>query len=307
MIKHGFMNPTLTIFTPAYNRAHTIGRTYESLCRQTCKDFEWLVVDDGSKDNTRELVEGWIAESLIPIRYIYQDNQGMHGAHNTAYRNITTELNVCIDSDDYMPDDAVEKIVTFWKKHGSDKYAGIIGLDKAMGGDIIGTRFSENLKETTLMGFYDAGGIGDKKLVYRTSVINQYPEYPIFEGERYVGLAYKYHLVDQDYPLLVLNEVLCIVEYQTDGSSMNMYRQYWNNPKGWSFYRKEEMKVTKDWKRKMIVNIHYVSSSIMAHNRHLIKESPNKVMTIIALPFGVALYLFIKYKVKNHRLLKVNV
>ena len=102
---------TLTIFTPAYNRAHTIGRTYESLCRQTCKDFEWLILDDGSQDNTRQLVESWIAEDKIPIRYIYQQNQGMHGAHNTAYRNITTELNTCIDSDDYMPDDAVEKII----------------------------------------------------------------------------------------------------------------------------------------------------------------------------------------------------
>ena len=97
--------PVLTIFTPAYNRAHTIGRTYESLCRQTCKDFEWLIVDDGSSDNTRVLVEGWITENKIPIRYIYQQNQGMHGAHNTAYRNIETELNTCIDSDDYMPDD----------------------------------------------------------------------------------------------------------------------------------------------------------------------------------------------------------
>ena len=76
---------TLTVFTPAYNRAHTIGRTYESLCRQTSKDFEWLVVDDGSKDNTRELVENWIKEGKIDIRYVYQENQGMHGAHNTAY------------------------------------------------------------------------------------------------------------------------------------------------------------------------------------------------------------------------------
>ena len=300
------MNHTLTVFTPAYNRAHTIGRTYESLCRQTCKDFEWLVVDDGSKDNTRELVEGWIAENRIPIRYIYQENQGMHGAHNTAYRNITTELNTCIDSDDYMPDDAVEKIITFWKEHGSEEYAGIIGLDQAINGGIIGSCFPDDLKETTLMGFYDKGGTGDKKLVYRTSIINQYPEYPIFEEERYVGLAYKYHLIDQDYKLLVMNEVLCMVEYQMEGSSMNMYQQYWNNPKGWSFYRKEEMRMTKGWKRKMMVNIHYVSSSIMAKNRHFIKESPNKIMTILAIPFGIALYYFIKHNVKKNRLLKVN-
>lgn len=95
---------TLTIFTPAYNRAHTLGRTYASLLRQTCDDFEWLIVDDGSKDSTQSLVEGWIQEGKISIRYIYQENQGMHGAHNTAYRNIYTELNTCIDSDDYMPD-----------------------------------------------------------------------------------------------------------------------------------------------------------------------------------------------------------
>ena len=144
------MQKTLTVFTPAYNRAHTIGRTYESLCRQMCKDFEWLVIDDGSSDNTRELVEGWIAERKIPIRYIYQENQGMHGAHNTAYKNITTELNTCIDSDDWMPDDAVEIIVNLWKEKGSERYAGIIGLDYASTGGLIGTEFPEGISESTL-------------------------------------------------------------------------------------------------------------------------------------------------------------
>ena len=83
---------TLTVFTPAYTRAHTIGRTYESLLRQTCKDFEWLVIDDGSTDNTRELVEGWIKEDKIPIRYIYKENGGLYTGYNTAYANIDTEL-----------------------------------------------------------------------------------------------------------------------------------------------------------------------------------------------------------------------
>ena len=134
---------TLTVFTPAYNRAHTIGRTYASMCRQTCKDFEWLIIDDGSSDNTRELVEGWIAEGKVPIRYIYQQNQGMHGAHNTAYRNIDTPLNTCIDSDDYMPDDAVEKILKCWQEKGSDKVAGLVGLDVTEDGQVIGTGFPE--------------------------------------------------------------------------------------------------------------------------------------------------------------------
>lgn len=295
--------PILTIFTPAYNRAHTLGRTYASLCRQTSQDFEWLIVDDGSSDNTKQLVDGWIQENKISIRYIYQQNQGMHGAHNTAYRNIHTELNTCIDSDDYMPDDAVENIVSFWKEHGSDKYAGIIGLDKAEGGSIIGTSFPANLKETTLYGYYAQGGKGDKKMVYRTDVINQYPEYPIFEGERYVSLGYKYQLIDQDYKLLTLNKPLVIVEYQQDGSSMNMYKQYWNNPKGFAFIRKMDMKLVPSWKRKFEACIHYVSSSIRSKNKRFIQESPLPFLTILAILPGILLYEVTKYKVtKNQKM-----
>ncbi len=290
---------TLTVFTPAYNRAHTIGRTYESLCRQTCKDFEWLVIDDGSSDNTKELVEGWIKENKIPIRYIYQQNQGMHGAHNTAYANITTELNTCIDSDDFMPDDAVENIVYFWKQNGSDKYAGIIGLDQVESGEIIGTEFPDAMVETTLQDFYLKGGKGDKKLVYRTDVITKYPPYPLFEGERYVGLAYKYMLIDQDYTLLTLNKPLVTVEYQADGSSYNMFKQYWRNPKGFAFYRKAEMVTTKSLKRKLMVCIHYVSSSIISRNWKFIQESPEKLLTILTIPAGILLYYKIKRSVKN--------
>ena len=83
------MKPILTIFTPAYNRAHTIGRTYESLKKQNCKEFIWLIIDDGSTDNTSELVEQWKNESCgFEIRYIYKENGGMHTAHNIAYENI---------------------------------------------------------------------------------------------------------------------------------------------------------------------------------------------------------------------------
>ena len=296
---------TLTVFTPAYNRGHTIWRTYESLCRQTCKDFEWLVVDDGSTDNTKDLVESWIAEGKILIRYIYQQNQGMHGAHNTAYRNITTPLNTCIDSDDYMPDDAVEKILDCWHKYGSDKLAGIVGLDVKEDGQLIGTKFPQDMITTTIHGFYSSGGKGDKKYIYRTDVIKRYPEYPLFEGERYVGLAYKYMLIDQDYELITLNEPLVIVEYQQDGSSFNMYKQYWNNPRGTAFYRIAEMKTTRSLKRKLMVCTHYVSSSIISRNRHFIQESPLKLLTILCIPSGIALYFFIKYKVRKGSFMKI--
>lgn len=319
--------PTLTIFTPAYNRAHTIGRTYESFLNQTCHDFEWLIVDDGSSDNTRQLVESWLDDNgkvvkgnclsgrsqaalWLRIRYIYQENQGMHGAHNTAYENISTELNTCIDSDDYMPANAVEKIVTFWNARNEidrNKYAGIIGLDiDDKNRKVIGTPFPDGMKSTTLGGYYRNGGKGDKKLVYRTEIIRNTPPYPIFEGERYVGLNYKYHIIDRTHELLVLNEPLIIVDYQTDGSSSGMYRQYWNNPRGWSFYRKFEMEQDCGLKRRFMLCIHYVSSSIIAGNKAFLSESPKKFLTLCAIPFGCLLYLRIRRGVKNNIRLKVN-
>ena len=291
---------TLTIFTPTYNRAHTIGRTYESLCRQTIKDFEWLIIDDGSTDNTRQLVEGWIAEKKIHVRYLYQENQGMHGAHNTAYKNIYTELNTCIDSDDWMPDDAVEKIISFWKKNGSNSVAGIMGIDANKDGVIIGEQFPTELKKTTLRGYYeDFKGNGDKKLVYRTSVICNTPDYPIFEGEHYVGLAYKYNIVDELYPLLVSNDVYVIVDYQDDGSSRGMWRQYWNNPKGFAFFRKFDMQQTRLWRRKLLDNIHYVSHSIRSGNDKFFQESPMKWLTLFSILPGFLLYLTNWYLVKK--------
>lgn len=288
---------TLTVFTPAYNRAHLLPRLYESLCRQTSDDFEWLIIDDGSSDNTNELVGQWILENKIPIRYIYQENQGMHGAHNTAYRNIKTELNTCIDSDDYMPDNAVELILKKWNSIDQLKYAGIIGLDALASGQVIGTKFKTAY--TTLEDFYLAGGKGDKKLVYRTDVVNRYPEYPVFEGEKYVGLGTKYLFIDKEYQLATLNEVLVIVEYQENGSSNTMFAQYLNYPKGFIYNRITTMQYSKSMKRKFIEAIHYISSCIVLKKRNFLKDSPEKLLTFLAIPFGMMLYLLIQYKVRG--------
>lgn len=167
----------LTIFTPTYNRAHTLPRTYESLCKQKNKDFVWLIIDDGSSDNTEELVKNWQKEnSDFTIEYVKKENGGMHTAHNVAYKNIHTELNMCIDSDDCIAENAVEKILNKWDKIREQGYAGIIGLDADFNGKVIGKEFPVDMKETTLSSYYTKGGFGDKKLVYRTDVIQKYPE-----------------------------------------------------------------------------------------------------------------------------------
>jgi len=289
----------LTIFTPAYNRAHTLARTYESLRRQDCKDFVWLIVDDGSTDETAKIVREWQnKETEFEIRYLHKENGGMHTAHNAAYEVIDTELNVCIDSDDCLAEGAVKKIKTAWEKVQGKDYAGLIGLDADMNtGKIIGAGFPSDLTETTLGGYYAAGGSGDKKLVYRTDVINSVPPYPVFEGEKYVGLVYKYTLIDQKYKLAVLDEVLCEVEYQPDGSSGTMFRQYLKNPKGFAFLRKVSMQYPQSAKRLLMDCIHYCSSSQISGNKNYIKESPKKFLTVLCTPAGWLLTCWIRKKV----------
>lgn len=282
--------PLLTVFTPTWNRRDCLIRCYESLAAQTCRDFVWLVIDDGSSDGTEELVRGWIAEGKIAIRYVAKENGGMHTAHNAAYEHMDTELNVCLDSDDCMPEDAVASILDFWRAHGHAGVAGLVGLDADREtGALIGTPFERDGGETTLTGFYARGGRGDKKLVYRTALMQSLPPYPVFPGEKYVGLGYKYMLADQVAPLLTLNKVLCLVEYRQDGSSRNMMRQYIRNPRGFAFLRKEAMRLQPSALRRFVEAAHYVSASILGKNAHFLRESPRPWLTLAAVPFGAVL------------------
>lgn len=275
-------------------------RTYESLLQQDCKEFIWLIIDDGSTDNTAELVKSWQSkENGFEIRYIYKENGGMHSAHNTAYAHIDTELNTCIDSDDKLAPGAVRMILDKWERVRDQGYAGIIGLDADFDNNVIGKGFPKGMTETTVIGYYVAGGSGDKKLVYRTDVINQYPAYPIFEGEKYVALSYKYRLIDQKYKMAVLDEVLCNVEYQPDGSSHTMWKQYLKNPRGFAFWRKVCMRYPESKKRLLVDCIHYCSSSQIAHNRNYIQESPRKLLTVLCTPVGWAFTAYIRRKAKE--------
>ena len=296
--------PLLTVFTPTYNRAHTLPRTYASLQAQRCKDFIWLVVDDGSTDDTSELVKKWQQENCgFEIRYLYKPNGGMHSAHNVAYANVDTVLCMAIDSDDTMADNAVAVILAKWEEiKNDDRYAGMIGLDADMStGSVIGTVFPESMTETTLSGFYASGGKGDKKLVFRTDRINSVPPYPEFEGEHYVALSYKPFLLDQQYSFAVINLVLTNVEYQPDGSSRNMWRQYLNNPKGFAFWRRIRMLYSENHIRLIIDCIHYCSSSLLAKDHNYVNDSPCKLLTLICTPAGAVLSLLTRIKGKYLR------
>jgi glycosyltransferase involved in cell wall biosynthesis len=289
------MTKTLTVFTPTFNRAYCLDQLYQSLVRQTSGDFLWLVIDDGSTDNTRELVQQWQNAQQITIRYIYKENQGMHSAHNVAYDEIDTELNMCIDSDDFVPDDAVAKIIAFWQNNKKPDWAGLLGLDAFKDGKIVGTPFPSFLTEckySELKSKYNV--VGDKKFVYATEIIKKYPPYPIFDGEKFVPLGYKYMLIDQDYNLGVMHDVLCIVEYMPDGSSKNIFKSYRRNPKGFAHERTVRMVYAPTFKERFFNAAHYVSSALFTKNYRFLGQSTNKPITLLAIPLGILLHLYIR-------------
>lgn len=317
---------TLTVFTPTYNRKHTIIRTYESLCRQSNDDFEWLIIDDGSTDGTKEWVESlgekmvgegkrfdWMGRlqdgvddnhfvvktGCFSIEYIYKPNGGLYTGYNVAYATIQTELCVCIDSDDYMPDDAVEKIMEVWRNRPQGKeYAGIEGLDfNVIDGKPIGGFFPEHLREAY---HTEIGHVGDTKQVMRTALMKEVAPQIGFKGERDFNPFYMLSQVMDQYPALILNENLCWVEYQigADSMSQGIWKQYVRSPRSYAKYRINQMtlKHGNSWKKRFRLCVHYVSSCILSKDKDWLKNSPLKGLTMIAAPFGGLFTLLVLWK-----------
>ena len=292
---------TLTVFTSTYNRANTLPRTYQSLCRQACKDFEWLLIDDGSTDGTCDLAHKWLEEGIICLRYVYKENGGLHTGYNKAIELAESELCMCVDSDDWIPDDGVEKIISFWKMHQRNDVGGIVGLCFTPEGNPIGGYFPSDLYETKFIDLpYRHHHRGDVKMVHRTELLKALKPMPSFGKEKYFNPIYLFHQIDVKYPLLVLNDNLCFVDYQVTGMTNNILKQYVNSPRSFSELRKLVMK-RKDAPLSLRFRsaVHYVSSQIMLRNRRWLKDSPDRVLTILAAPLGVVLFIYIKMKEKE--------
>jgi glycosyltransferase involved in cell wall biosynthesis len=292
---------SLTIFTTTYNRGYCLHQVYESLIRQTHCDFIWMIIDDGSTDETESLIQSWIKENTIEIQYIRQENLGMNGAHNTAYANLKTPWNVSIDSDDYMPDNAVELIIKNIQNLDL-KFAGIVGLDNDTKGNLIGTKFSKTLTQSTLSDLYHKQGVkGDKKIVYRTEIIKNYTPYPIIKGEKFVPPGYLYRLIDQDYVLKPINEVFVIVNYQKDGFTKNIFSLYRNNPRGFALHRILKINLSTNLKERFKNMIHLISCSLFAKDITFLKQTESPLLILTALPFGLILNGYIRLKTKTFR------
>jgi glycosyltransferase involved in cell wall biosynthesis len=284
----------ITVFTPTYNRAYTLIDLYESLLNQTCSDFLWLIIDDGSSDNTKSLVESWQNEKKIEIYYISQKNMGMVSAHNTAHMNINTELCICIDSDDLITKDAVENIIHTWNEHEDNDSMGIIGLDVYKSGKVIGDTFPPHIRRCTFSELIHKYKVkGDKKYVLRTEYVKKVLPFPYVENEKYPAPSYIYLMLENDYDFILTDDVYCIVEYLEDGNSFNKNKQYLTSPNAFALYRLLKIEKAYDYKDRFRNAIHYVSSKLIGDFSGLFKDTKYKATVFLAFPLGCLLYIYL--------------
>ena len=292
---------TLTIFTPTFNRIELLKRGYEALKKQTSKDFIWMIIDDGSIDNTKEVVKRWSLENPgFKIEYYYKENGGLYTAYNYAIEKAETELMVCIDSDDFMPENAVEIIIDFWKKNGNKSFAGIVGLDYYLNGNVIGD-FLPNQKSVNLIdlliGKYKIVN-GDRTNVVRTELYKKYGPLQGYKGEKNFNPHYLHLQISKDYDFLVLNKNLRYVDYQENGMTSYIFKQYYESPN--SFLKTRELYLTyknAPIKFKLKNSIHYVSSCILSKNiKKIIKNPAGLRYTLIGVIPGLLLTFIVSYK-----------
>ena len=249
----------ITVFTPTYNRAKLLPDLYESLKRQTCKDFEWVIVDDGSTDDTESLVKQWIPQADFSIRYKKTVNGGKQRAVNCGVQMAQGDCFWIVDSDDKLTENAVETAYK-WFDTIKDKqnFAGIAGLRGYSTEKIIGTTFEGEYLDITCLERVKHNVNGDKSEICYRDMLKKFP-FPEFAGEKFVPEALVYNRIAMaGYKMRWFNEIVYIGDYLPDGYSANVDRLLISNWKGYSLYVKELMQSNAPLMAKLIPLAGYI-------------------------------------------------
>lgn len=229
------MSHLITVFTPSYNRAKLLPRLFESLCKQTYRDFEWLIVDDGGIDDTDIVVKGFQSDTnaFFPISFLRKENGGKHTAINLGVQNAKGELFFIADSDDILPHDSLEIVASEWSCiKGDHSFGGICGLDATFGGNIIGSGLPANKIDSSSIDVrFGLGVTGDMKEVFKTSVMKEFP-FPEIVGEKFCPEVLVWNRIATKYKLRYINKIIYFVEYQQDGITSAITRSRMNSPVG---------------------------------------------------------------------------
>lgn len=296
----------LTVLTATYNRCEQLKKLYSSLCKQSYKDFKWLIIDDGSSDETYDLIENFVVESKINIEYKKKENGGKHTALNTGIALANTPLIFIVDSDDWLEGNAIEEIYQINTKYENmHEICGYSFLRKFPDGKINGKEFSVN----ALMGSYIDVRINgndmdaDKAEVWKTSCLREV-QFPKFDAERFLGEDAIWIQLALKYKMVHINSAIYIGEYQEDGLTKNRRSQNIKSPNG-CVYRAEicmSPNINLKFRLKSMLQYQIYGKFARKSTIELYKRVHMKFWFIILRP--IALILYSNWKMKNVRSLK---
>ena len=280
----------ISVLTPTYNRAESLEKLYTSLVVNSNSNiqFEWLVMDDGSTDRTKIVVENFIKQNIVDIKYFYQENQGKMAAVNNLMKEVTGDIVFTCDSDDYLVTGAFDIIKKYADKLLNDEtvYA-LAFLKKSEHGKISGRKFSESLHRSDMFSLYFRENMtGEKVLVFKTEIRKKF-KHELEADEKFVTESRMYHKMDRDYDIIGINEALEIGDYRSDGYSKNILATFTNYPLGYYMYFKEILE--KDFagvsfSKRMYVYKHYILFTYLADqklNINNINGTFNKLMVLL--------------------------
>lgn len=291
---------TITLLTPTYNRGNMLPKLYDSIVKQTAGSFKWLIIDDGSTDFTKEIVESWIKESIVKIEYIYQENGGKHTALNRGVAQIDTELTFIVDSDDYLPEKAIKTILEYHKKYKDKK--GICGysfLRFYPDGKVNEAYFpKDELIDTYVNARINAAIAGDKAEVFFTDILKQYP-FPVFPGEKFVPEDIVWVQMSGPYKMVHINQCVYISDYLEGGLTRSGRRMKLKSPKAMTkraeIYLNDEA-VNLKTKCKMILLYIIYGHAAKFESCELIRRINTKGLYVVAFVPGILLYVVWKIK-----------
>lgn len=290
----------VSVLTPTRNRAYILPRLYESLATQTYRNFEWLVLDDGSTDGTAELVGTWMSQGRLTIRYFRQEHRGKHVALNRGIREARGEFFMIVDSDDVLLPHALEFLVSTWFSIPEDERAGFCGVAALCAdpeGRIVGTPFPSDVLDSDYIEIRTRYGVqGDKAEMYITPIVRTFPLYPEFDGETFVLEALLWHrIAAASYKMRFCNEVVRMVEYLPDGLTAQGARKTVRSPKGACLYFQEFIQIPRRHPLRIAL-YHYANYfRFCLHSKRSIKEivrgAPSVFLLSLASFAGFMAYL----------------
>lgn len=291
----------LTVLTPTYNRAELLKRCYESLYVQDNKKFIWMIVDDGSTDNTEYVIKRFINDGALDIVYYHKNNGGKHTAVNYGVKKVTTDLVLILDSDDRLTEDAVSSVLDIYHENKNEKgICGFTFLKEYSDGRTMGDVFPSNGRYNFIKWRVNGIVSGDQSDIFYTKIMQNYP-FSEYEGERFIGESTSWIKMASKYDMICKNKSIYIADYLDGGLTKEGRKMRLKYPKGGMEYANACMSKGVSFRRKVKSAVLYVcyGKESKTDISSLISRSNAKIITCLMLPFGVVLNKIWSHRYKN--------